>query len=408
MDTPLCNNILVSDNLNNEDNELSSIGYSINLQLLHSNVEKLDLIEKLSKDKLRVYQKGKKLDTYFSCTGKYPPKTAPYSFDTGIDLYLQSEVVLEPNVMIKINTQTKILINTTTCGIIYPKSRIMGKLSIFRGVIDPNYTGDIIIGVTNITKETITLSEGSSICQLVITECNLANLIECKHIEYMSGENNRGDKGFGSSGNNISASDTENINNLSFIDCIEDLMPKNIIFEKTKIYNILEETAGDYNIIDQDLDENGQNQVLKRKGLNYIRGKYLTLNETERQDMIKEYLNRQTLKNATLYTDAMKDKNFDNEAIKNLQIQDEYLGGIYNECKIKPKDPFIIINKMLYKNSKGHYRLCIPSILLISIIKCIHDKLLHCSKRQCISNFKKYFYHPFAMLYVTKYSNITI
>jgi len=76
------------------------------------------------------------------------------------------------------------------------------------------------------------------------------------------------------------------------MDCIHDLMPNNSsIFEKTKIYNILEETAGDCNNTNQDLDENEQSQVLKRKELNYIRGKYLTLNETERQDMIKEYLN---------------------------------------------------------------------------------------------------------------------
>ena len=101
----------------------------------------------------------------------------------------------------------------------------------------------------------------------------------------------------------------------------------------------------------------------------------------------------------------MKDDNFDNEAIKNLQIQDEYLGSIYDERKTNSKNSFIIINKMLYKNSGGHYRLCVPSILLIGIIKCIHEKLLYCSKRQCISNLKKYFYHPFAMLYVTKYTN---
>ena len=221
-----------------------------------------------------MYQKGKKLDTYFSCTGKFPPKTAPYGFDTVIDLYLQSEVVLEPNIMTKFNTQTKILINTTTCGIIYLKSRTMGKLSIFRGVIDPNYTGDIIIGVTNISKEPITLSEGSSICQLVITECNLANLIECKHIEYISGENKRGDKGFGSSGNNIYVNDTENIkNNLSFMGCIHDLMPNNnSIFEKTKIYNVLEETAGDCNNTNQDLDENEQSGT-KKKGIKLYKRK---------------------------------------------------------------------------------------------------------------------------------------
>ena len=394
-------NIQLTENLEDK-NTSDNVSYSLNLKLLHSKVEKLDQIDILKNEKVKVYQNGKKLNIYFTCTGNYPPKTTPYNFDCGIDLYIQSEITIHPNILTKINTQTKILINTTTCGIIYPKSRTMGKMNIFRGVIDSNYEGEIIIGVTNITNSPIILSEGTSICQLVITECNLANLIQCKHIDYVSEGLSRGKQGFGSSGNNISIKNDEHTaTNYNFLNCIEGLLP-NRIFENTNIYHILDEISEDYS---SEKYEKNTDQVLKNKGLDYLRGEYLTLNPTERQILIKEYLNRQTLKNATLYTDAMRDENFDNKCINKLQIHDEYLGSIFKECKSKPNDSFIIINEIMYKKSNDHYRLCVPSILLIGIIKCIHEKLLHCSKRQCIANFKKYFYHPFASLYITKYTN---
>jgi len=403
-------------NVQHEDkNEMDNVyGYSLNLKLLHSKIEKLDKIDISNKDKIKVYQNGKKLDIYFICTGLYPPKTTPYGFDSGIDLYVQSEIILEPNILTKINTQTRILLNTTTCGIIYPKSRSMGKFDIFRGVIDSNYQGDVIVGVTNITKESIKLSEGTSICQMVITECNVANLIECKHIEYFSDGIARGTQGFGSSGNNIKITEAENIENLENVidsstesNFLESISLQNTkIFEYANVYNILEDISEEYSKKTRSLEqEQLHEQELKKTGMDYLRSKYMTLDPKEHQILIKEYLNRQTLKNATLYTDAMKSENFDNECIKNLQLNDEYLSNIYKQCKDDSRDNFKIVNKMLYKNSAGHYRLCIPSILLIGIIKCIHEKLLHCSKRQCISSFKKYFYHPFAALYITKYIN---
>jgi len=333
-------------------------------------------------------------------------------------LYVQSEIILEPNILTKINTQTRILLNTTTCGIIYPKSRSMGKFDIFRGVIDSNYQGDVIVGVTNITKESIKLSEGTSICQMVITECNVANLIECKHIEYFSDGIARGTQGFGSSGNNIKITEAENIENLENVidsstesNFLESISLQNTkIFEYANVYNILEDISEEYSKKTRSLEqEQLHEQELKKTGMDYLRSKYMTLDPKEHQILIKEYLNRQTLKNATLYTDAMKSENFDNECIKNLQLNDEYLSNIYKQCKDDSRDNFKIVNKMLYKNSAGHYRLCIPSILLIGIIKCIHEKLLHCSKRQCISSFKKYFYGYTAILIVVDdYTNYLI
>ena len=88
-------------------------------------------------------------------------------------------------------------------GTIWPKSRVMGKLTIFPGVIDPNYTGPIILGVKNITTDNITFEASKSFAQLCISEINLPNLIKCDKIIYEQTGPARNNQGFGSSGNNM-------------------------------------------------------------------------------------------------------------------------------------------------------------------------------------------------------------
>ena len=105
-----------------------------------------------------------------------------------------------------------------------------------------------------------------------------------------------------------------------------------------------------------------------------------------------------------LYYDGYSDENYDNK-IKFLQKRDKYLGHIYEECLFRTKKPFVIIDKMLYKTLDNHYRLCIPTVLLEKVIPHLHEKLLHCSKRKCKITFKKYFFHPFAEIYITNYIN---
>ena len=77
-------------------------------------------------------------------------------------------------------------------GIILPKSRIMGKLQIFPGVIDPNYQGHIIIGVKNITMNPITFEKGTSFAQMCIMEINPPKLIRCDQIIYKENGPTRG------------------------------------------------------------------------------------------------------------------------------------------------------------------------------------------------------------------------
>ena len=88
-------------------------------------------------------------------------------------------------------------------GTILQKSRVMGRLTVFPGVMDSNCTGPIIIGVRNISSEDIIFKAHQSFAQLCITEINLPNLMKCNKILYEQQGKAHNDKGFGSSGNNI-------------------------------------------------------------------------------------------------------------------------------------------------------------------------------------------------------------
>ena len=63
-------------------------------------------------------------------------------------------------------------------GTIWPKSRVMGKLTVFPGIIDSNCTGHVIIGLRNINSENITFEAGQSFAQLCITEINLPHKMQ--------------------------------------------------------------------------------------------------------------------------------------------------------------------------------------------------------------------------------------
>lgn len=64
------------------------------------------------------------------------------------------------------------------------------------GVIDSDYTGEIKVGLINLSAEDFTLHPGDRIAQLVIMPVSRANLIEVSSLS----ETERGSGGFGSTG----------------------------------------------------------------------------------------------------------------------------------------------------------------------------------------------------------------
>ena len=135
--------------------------------------------------------------------------------------------------------------------------------------------------------------------------------------------------------------------------------------------------------------KHNSNQNLKTKNLRYLSNKYTNLTLEGRHLLIKDFLCKE---------------GYDNN-IEFLQTGDRYFGRVYEDCRYKDGNQFVIIDNLLYKPLNNHYRLCVPTILLEKVIRRLHKNLLHCSKRKSKKTFRKYFFHPLAEIYITNYAD---
>ena len=302
---------------------------------------------------IKVKKKGMKQDIYYTCSGMYPPSSSPCGFDAGIDLtIIQEQLTLKPNKDYRVNTGLSFLLNSTTMGTIWPKSRVMGKLTIFPGVIDSNYTGPIIIGVKNITADDITFEAGKSFAQLCISEINLPNLIKCNKIIYEQPGPARNNQGFGSSGNNIELNLIEQDMTVLNVLGLKIKEPLKIL-HNTTISELFADTLEKINeapipLVGQHRDrQEGKDQL---NSWRYLRGEIINKTPEERQNIVKQYLNVQVLKQACLYGDIMSGDGFNTTCLSRLQIADKFYGSIYNKVnKNNVEDRYVIIKELLYK-----------------------------------------------------------
>ena len=386
--------------------DLLSSKCGLNNNLLHAGIDKLDKLEIFPQNVIKVKKDAIKQDIYYTCSGMYPPSSSPYGFDAGIDLTIQEQITLKPNKDYKINTGLSFLLNSTTMGTIWPKSRIMGKLTIFPGVIDSNYTGPIILGVKNITTDDITFEAGKSFAQLCITEINLPNLIKCDKIIYEQAGPARNNQGFGSSGNNMELNLIEQ--NLTFLNVLGLQIKEPLkILHNTTISDLFADSLEKIKETPIPLVGRHRDRQEEKDQLNswrYLRGEILNKTPEERQNIVNQYLNTQVLKQACLYGDIMSGDRFDTTCLSRLQLADEFYGSIYNKVnKNNEEERYVIIKELLYKKYPDKLALCVPTILLIGLTRILHERLLHGSKNQTFNCFTKYFHHPMAKKFITKY-----
>lgn len=143
--------------------------------------------------------------------------TKAHETDLGWDLYCVrdtnfntiNQLWLEPNESHLFRTGVAIQIYGRGCEIswqylqgeygliLFDRSSLGGNLCVhrFAGVIDPSYTGEIFVRLTNFGKEVHIVNAGDKIVQAVITK------MFPSRAEWADfGETDRGDKGFGTSG----------------------------------------------------------------------------------------------------------------------------------------------------------------------------------------------------------------
>ena len=124
--------------------------------------------------------------------------TRAYYNDLGFDLYALENTIIFPGMITKVRTGIAIQFPELIGGLIRDRSSVATKQEVFvvAGVIDPQYTGEIIVAFSNPLHRNVMFEHGQKIAQLI-----LIHSIECESEEIETiHQTIRSNKGFGSSG----------------------------------------------------------------------------------------------------------------------------------------------------------------------------------------------------------------
>lgn len=126
--------------------------------------------------------------------------TYAYGTDAGMDLYAFWKTVIPAKSREVVSTGIAVAIPRSYAGLIWDKSGIAVKqgLKVMGGVIDSGYRGEVLVCLLNTTDEDIVIEAHQKIAQMLIQPVINANIIISE--ELPEAEDERGDKGFGSSG----------------------------------------------------------------------------------------------------------------------------------------------------------------------------------------------------------------
>ena len=125
-----------------------------------------------------------------------PVRGSPCS--AGLDLFSAESKIIEPHDRARIKTDIAIKLPPGTYGRIAPRSGLAANhfIGIGGGIIDPDFTGGIECILFNHQNSPFQVTKGMRISQLIIEKISYPELLEVDVLE----ETERGDKGFGSSG----------------------------------------------------------------------------------------------------------------------------------------------------------------------------------------------------------------
>lgn len=117
----------------------------------------------------------------------------------GYDLYSNCDGVIHQYKRGLISTGIAISLPPGVYGRVAPRSGLAVKrgIQIGAGVIDPDYTGEISVVIFNMGDTDFEVKKGDRIAQLILERCETPPVEEISILE----ETERGDGGFGSTGN---------------------------------------------------------------------------------------------------------------------------------------------------------------------------------------------------------------
>ena len=132
---------------------------------------------------------------------KLPVRSTAGSAGADLHALLDEALTVEPGGRVSVPTGIAIgLPASETVGLVFARSGLAVKhglaLSNGVGVIDSDYTGEIKVGMVNLSDEAYTIQPGERIAQLVVMPIVLPELCETEELK----ETQRGAGGFGSTG----------------------------------------------------------------------------------------------------------------------------------------------------------------------------------------------------------------
>ena len=102
----------------------------------------------------------------------------------GLDFYSPVDYVVPPHSQLLIPTQIKLQIPLGCYGRFASKSglAILHQLHVGAGVIDPDYTGEIMVLIINAASRDYSIKKGDPIAQLILEKVSIPILREIKEI----------------------------------------------------------------------------------------------------------------------------------------------------------------------------------------------------------------------------------
>ena len=120
-----------------------------------------------------------------------------YKDDVGYDLYARESVVIPRGEMVEVSTGVRLgMPKGTYCQVNTRSSYGKRGMVVHHGVIDPGYTGEITLWISNVTGSQCVIMPGDKIAQLLFHKAEYVNLEVTTKIVKTDG----GTKGQGSSG----------------------------------------------------------------------------------------------------------------------------------------------------------------------------------------------------------------
>ena len=125
-----------------------------------------------------------------------PTRGTPGS--AGYDLYSIADVVIPKRGRVLVPTGIKIAVPDGYYGRIAPRSGLALKQGIETGagVVDSDYRGEISVLLLNHSDVDVSISSGSRIAQIILTQIITPDVVVCDCLDSTS----RGENGFGSTG----------------------------------------------------------------------------------------------------------------------------------------------------------------------------------------------------------------